>query len=298
MSVQWIVSIAVGYLVFVAFLFFIVQRRTRGQRVDLIAKSVGLPLTDDIAPVVRSTQRAGVWTGFLSIAGGIIAATVYILVGHVESILQVFWIDFTGVIAGAGIGSAIATFAREGSRQKGTVRIARLGAVSLSDYRSPFDQWAPRLVVALALLGIVLRAAIYPHGFSSVPFFLYVYAGVMVASLAVYEASSRLLIRSGQPATSELDLAWDDALTSRALASISAAPLYLGGYFGLAAWAFYPATHTGATAVGSQVQIDVQFVALVLVLATIGAGVGAKAQRRYLRKLWPDLATRVELTHS
>ena len=297
MSVHWILGLAVGYLVFVAFLLFIVQRRTRGKRVDLVAKAAGLPLTDDIAAIVRNTQQASVLAGFLSIAAGIIAATVYILTEHIESVLQVFYVDFTGLIAGVGIGSAIATFARENSRQRGTIRIARLGAVSLSDYRSPLDQWAPRLVVALALVGVALRTAIYKTGFSSVPSFVFVYLGVMVASLVVYEAASRLLIRSGQPAASELDLAWDDALKSRALASISVAPLYLGAYLGFAAWAFYPATHTGATAVGSQVQIAVQSVAIVLLLVTVLVGAALKSQRRFLYKLWPDIARGAEVAH-
>jgi hypothetical protein len=295
MSVEWIVGVAVGYLAFGAFLFFIVQRRNRGQRVDLIAKSVGLPLTDDVAPVVLNTQRASALAGFLSIAAGVIAASVYLLVAHIDSMLQVFYVDFTGVIAGIGIGSAIATFALENSRQRGTIRIARLAAVSLSDYRSPLDQWAPRVVVALALVGIALRTAIYATGFSSVPSFVFVYVAVMVTSLVVYEAASRLLIRSGQPATSPLDLAWDDALKSRALASISVSPLYLGAYFGFAAFAFYPATHTGATAAGSQAQIGVQFVAIVLLLATVVIGAALKSQQRFLNKLWPDLARPAEV---
>ncbi len=289
MSPLWIAAIGLGYLVFVAFLLLVVQPKSRSLRVDRIAHTVGLPLTDDIEPVVRGTQRAGVRMGFLSIAIGIVLATIYSLLRQVDSPIQVVWIDFTGVIAAAGIGNALATLVREDARQKHSVRVARLNAVSLSDYRSDFEQWAPRLVVAIALVGLAIRGAIYPLGYASVPPFLYVYAAVMVASLLVYEIASRALIRSGQPASSELDLAWDDALKSRALVGIALAPLILGGYLGIAAWVFYPPTHSGATAIGSQIEIAFQFAGLALMLASILASSAAKSRTRYLRRLWPQL---------
>jgi hypothetical protein len=298
MSTFTIVAIGVGYVVFVGFLLLVVQAKNRTQRVNRIAHSVGLPLTVEIEPTVRRTLRVGVRIGFTSIVIGAALATAYILLAHINSTLQMFWIDFTGVMAGIGIGSALATFTGEDSRQKSSVRVARLQTVTLSDYRSAFDQWAPRIVVVVSLLGLALRGAIYPAGYGSVPVFLWIYASVTVASLAIYEVATRALLRTGQPANSALDLAWDDALRSQALAGIATMPIYLGAYLGLPAFAFYPPTHVGATALGSQVESVFQLVGIALLLVWLGASIATKSQQRYLRRLWPDLPTAREVSRA
>lgn len=298
MSTLVIVAIGAGYVLFVGFLLLVVQSKNRTQRVKHIAQSVGLPLTPEIELAVRRTLRAGVRIGFASIVIGVALATAYSLVGHIDSVLQVLWVDFTGVIAGIGIGSALATFAGEGKRQKGSIRVARLQSVTLADYRSPFDQWVPRVVVVVTLLGLVLRGAIYPEGYGSVPVFLWVYAGVTVVSLAIFEFTSRALLQTGQPANSALDLAWDDALRSQALAGIAAMPVYLGAYLGIAAFTFYPPTHEGATALASQVEAVSQLVGSALLLVWVGASVATRSQQRYLRKLWPDLAAGMEASRA
>jgi hypothetical protein len=234
----------------------------------------------------------------VGVALGVTLATVYDLLSHIDSSLQVFYVDFTGVIAGLGLGGTIAAFAHETNRQKGSVRLARLNAVSLSDYRSPFEQWVPGAVVVLALLGLAARGAIYPRGYASVPVFLWIYAAVIVVTLVISEVASRALVGSGQPARPELDLAWDDALKSRALASIAATPTYLGAYLGLVAYAFFPATHQGATALGSGIENVIQMVALVLVLVWIGTSVATTSHQRYLRRLWPDLGVGMKESHA
>lgn len=298
MSTFAIIAVGVGYLVFVGFLLFVVQAKSRTQRVNRIAQSVGLPLTDQIEPTVRRTLRVGVRIGFTSIVVGVALATAYVFVANTNSTLQVFWVDFTGVMAGIGIGSVMATFTGEENRQKSSVRVARLRTVRVSDYRSPFDQWVPRIVVVFSLLGLLLRGAIYPEGYGSVPVFLWIYAGVTVASLAIYEVTSRALLRTGQPANSPLDLAWDDALRSQALASIAAMPIYLGAYLGIVAFAFFPPTHEGATALGSQVEAVFQLVGSALLLVWVVASVATKSQQRYLRRLWPDLVAGREVSRA
>jgi hypothetical protein len=288
MTIYWVVGIGIAYLVLCTVLLLVVRPRVPAQRIQVIARHVGLPVSAELEPTIRTTQRGELRTIVVVVTLGIVAATVGMLIARIDLPGQIFWIDFTATIATLGIGSAIGTVRREGQRQQGDVRVARLRAVSLSDYRSPYEQWMPRIIVALALGGLALRGAVDPSGFAIVPVFMWVYAAITLASLLLSEFASRAIIRGGQPAGSELELAWDDALKSRALNSIAMAPIYLGAYFGVGTVAFFPPTHTGPTADAAQLEIGLGFVAVVLVLIWAGIAVVSKPQQRYRRRLWPQ----------
>jgi hypothetical protein len=292
MSILWALGIGLCYALFSCGLILLVRPRVPAQRTDAIARMVGLPLSPEVEPNIRTTQRGEVRAVLVTIVVALAAATVGILLSGISAPGQIFWIDFTATIAALGLGMTISTVRHERGRQAGSVRVARLRAVSLSDYRSPYEQWMPRIVVALALAGLVLRGAVDPHGFAIVPVFVWVYAGITIATLLVCEIGGRAIIRGGQPAGSELELAWDDALKSRALAAIAIAPLYLGAYFGIGTVAFFPQTHTGPTADAAQLEIGVSLVAMILVLVWLVITLVTKPQQRYLRRLWPEFAAR------
>jgi hypothetical protein len=240
-------------------------------------------------PVVVAAQRRGVRVGFASIAAGLLIAAAGMLVAHVGSLSEVVFVDFTAILISIGVGSAVGTVVREDARQKSQVRFARLRSVGVSDYRSAPERWAPRIAVLLALAAFVFRLIIAPGSLGGTPIFLLIYAGGMVLSLALCETGSRLLVRRGQPAGSALELAWDDALRSRALNGIALAPLYLGAYFNIATVAFYPPTRGDGAAVAVQLSsiLELLFAACLFAWA-IFAG-RTKPQQRYLRRLWPEL---------
>jgi hypothetical protein len=292
MSILWALGIGLGYALFSCGLILLVRPRVPAQRTDAIARLVGLPLSPEVEPTIRTTQRGEVRATLVAIVVALAAATAGILLSGIAAPTQMFWIDFTATIAALGLGTTIGTLTHERGRQAGSVRVARLRAVSLSDYRSPWEQWMPRIVVALALAGLVLRGTVDPHGFAIVPVFIWVYAGITVAALLVCEIGGRAIVRGGQPAGSALELAWDDALKSRALSAIAVAPLYLGVYFNIGAIAFFPQTHTGPTADAAQLEIEVSLLAAILVIVWLVSTLITKPQQRYLRRLWPEFAAR------
>jgi len=286
MSNLLIAGFGVGYLVFLAFLLFVVRPKTQSRRVQLLVNSVGLPLTADIEPTIVASQKREVRAGFIGIAIGIAFASAGMIIARVGTPGQMFLIDFTSVLVFAGIAIAVATLARENRRQTSDVRFARLRAVNISDYRGPFERWVPRVVVILALGAFAVRVALTPGTFGLAAAFLYLYAALMVVSLAISEFAGRLLLKRGQPAGSALELAWDDALRSRALTAISVAPLYLGMYFGIAAVALYPSSGSASDALGVQIEAVAVIVGAGLLLASAIASL--RPQQRYLRRLWPE----------
>ncbi|HEX4444299.1 MAG TPA: hypothetical protein VHZ81_12055 [Galbitalea sp.] len=91
----------------------------------------------------------------------------------------------------------------------------------------------------------------------------------------------------GQTAGSALELAWDDALRSRALNSFVITPFFLGTYFGSVAFEWYPPARGIGETIGPDMPTSA---AAVLILVWAIAGMISKPQRRYLRRLWPELA--------
>jgi hypothetical protein len=288
MSDLMIVGFGAGYLVFLAFLFFIVRPKTQRQRTRLLVNTVGLPLTSEIEPIVVSSQRREVRVGYLGVAVGIAIASAGMIVGRVTSPGQVFLIDFTLAFVCVGIALAISSVVYESRRQRGDVRFARLRAVTLSDYRAPLERWLPRIVVVLALAAFAARVILTPGTFGISAAFLYLYAALTVVSLVICEVASRALVRRGQPAGSALELAWDDALRSRALTSIAVSPFYLGSYLNIAAIALYPSSGSAAAALGVQIEALVVIAGSVLMLVSALRSYSAKGQQRYLRRLWPE----------
>ena len=288
MSLLWIVAIGGGYLVFLAIMLFVVRPKLQSQRIQVVVNNAGLPLTREIEPTVAATLRREVRLGFLTVALGLVVATVGMILANVHGLGSIVFIDFSAVFLAIGIGSAIGTVAQEDARQKSDVRFARLRSVGISDYRAPLEQWMPRVVIALALAVFVFRVVVSPGGVGATPAFLFVYAAAMVVSLAISEIATRTLVRRGQPAGSALELAWDDALRSRALNSIALSPLYLGGYFSIASIAFYPGGRGPAAVLAVEVSAGLTMLFAVGLLVWAIASPSRKPQQRYLRRLWPE----------
>jgi hypothetical protein len=289
MSDLWIVLVGAITLVFLAILFFVVRPINQKQRIQVVVNNAGIPLTTEIEPMVTGTLRREVRLGFASVAVGVGVATAGMILAGVHARGAVLFIDASAVLLAIGIGGVIGSVAQEDARQKSQVRFARLRSVGISDYRAPLEQWLPRIVIILALAVFAFRVAVGTGGIAATPPFLFVYAAAMLISLAICEIASRALVRRGQPAGSALELAWDDALRSRALNSIALAPLYLGAYFNIASIAFYSNSRSAAAVLAVDLSAGVELLfALGLLLWAI-SWYYRKPQQRYLRRLWPEL---------
>lgn len=289
MSVVQIVGFGAGYLVFLSFLLFVVRTKTQRQRIQVLVNSVGLPLSSEMEPIVIANQKREVRAGFVGIVIGVVAASVGMILAGVTIPGEMFLVDFTSIIVFTGITIAFSTLIREHRRQDSGIRFARVRAVGIADYRDAFERWMPRIIVALALAAFALRAALSPSAFGLTAAFLYLYAVLTVVSLAISEVASRVLVTRGQPAGSALELAWDDALRSRALTAISVAPFALGSYFGIAAVALYPSSGSASDAFGVRAEVLVVFAACALLLVSAIRSGLTKTGQRYLRRLWPEL---------
>ena len=285
-----IAEIAAGYLIFLAFLLFVVRPRAKSRRIQLLVNAVGLPLTSELEPTVEATLRREVWVGFLSMAVALALASTGMILGGVHSTQQVFFIDFTAVLLAIGISSAIATSVHEDARQRREVRFARLTSVDIDDYRGWAQRWAPRVLVVVALAVFAFRVIVVPGGVAATPAFLFVYAGAIIVSLAIYEITSHTLLRRGQPAGSALELAWDDALRSRALNLIAIAPVYLACYFNIASIAFYPTSRSAGAVLAVQLSAVAEMLFAVGLLVWVIGTSSRKPQQRFLRRLWPEFA--------
>ena len=289
MSNLWIVGIGAIFLAFLAFLFFVVRPKNLTQRIQVVANNAGLPLTAEIEPMVVGTLRRDVRIGFASVAVGVAIASAGMVIAGEHSPGAIVFIDMSAVLLAIGIGGVIGFVAQEDARQKSQVRFARLSSVGISDYRAPLEQWMTRVVIILALAAFIFRVVAGTGGIAATPPFLFVYAAAMLVSLGICEIASRALVRRGQPAGSPLELAWDDALRSRALSSISLAPLYLGGYFNIASITFYPNSRSAAAVLAVELSAGLELLfALGLLLWAI-SWITRKPQQRYLRRLWPQL---------
>jgi hypothetical protein len=280
-----ILWIGAGYVLVLVAGWLVARRATTTEGLARVAASFGLPLPTALEPEVRAAQAGLRRARFLTGIAAVILAGVVLSVARVADPLQVFFGYFTALIAIVLGGGALAAFFRERRRQDGAVRVARSSAVFLEDYRSGLDQWGPRVVVVLALVELAIRAWSSSEGLASLPLLFSVYAVLMVLTLLVSEIAGRRLVATGQPAGTELELAWDDAFKSRALMSLALAPFVMGAYFGLVLAAF-PAPAHGASL---QVQAGVNLVGLLAAAAWLLQGALRGSQQRYLRRLWPSL---------
>ncbi|MCC5947635.1 MAG: hypothetical protein JJT89_04190, partial [Nitriliruptoraceae bacterium] len=196
-----------------------------------------------------------------------------------------------GVLAGVAVGTGWAAV-REAGRQ--TVsdgpRLARPTASRASDYVAPLELWAARAAAispALALaVGLVLATGVdtvAPADLVNVGTVLAVVVGLGV--LAMGEVIARRLLELRQSAGSTLELAWSDALRSRVLRDVVAAPMVIGL---LATLALLTAASGGVNdpviANGLIGLVGLGFIG-VAVIALVGAS--SRPQRHFRRRLWP-----------
>jgi hypothetical protein len=284
-------GVGLGYLILFVIVFLIMRTSPSPRRLQKLVNAVGLPLTADLEPDILAATRVEQRSTILVTAGSILVAGVILGLTHTNAFLPILWGYTMLVLAGTAVGALLSTFRGERRRQARAIRFARAKAVSMSDYVSALDQWAPRIVVALFVGGLAVRCALTPHLTRDVPVFLFVYAAFAIATLVFSEVARRTILAHGQPAGSDLELAWDDALKGRALWSLTVAPLYLAGYGGLMTGAFSTAGAENVRATfAALAEEGISLIALLFMLVVIILWSASSYQKRYLRRLWPEFA--------
>jgi hypothetical protein len=278
-------------------LALVLRTRPRLRRASLqrYARRVDLPLPSkrrDDTEHLLATRSLATDVGAIT---GVVAAAVWTATAQPPALEEPSWVLvllgalFTGGAVGAGVSAALETGRRP---TPGEPRVARATAATLDDYVAPLELHGGRIVAVLPTLTLVAAwAAASWSGRSDATAVPTGALGIALLSLGVVagsELAGRRLIGRPQTATTDLELAWDDALRARALRDLSTAPIAVGTYgtFGVLL-ALGDALQHGAFR-------DAAFggIGLLLVAAVVVAVVSTSSRphRHFRRRLWPDLA--------
>ena len=268
----------------VALAYVLIHRSTPAWRrpaVDALLVRLGIPVDDHIISLldkrVRNTAVLSCLAGFVAllVIGGLVLLNGGFPEGLASTVLSLTF------VAAAALGSAAAGIGQFAPQAPGTVRIARTRTPELHDYVNPGWMWASGGVCALAVLctlATVLGADPGPRMFG-LPL-LAVVASSCVAVCAQFAAFvlSHRLLNLPQPAQSELELRWDDALRGMALRSLWTASLTLAWAAALLAvlWLLAPAPSAS---------MWFGFIAIVPIMLF-----SLRPSRRTEWYLWPDAA--------
>ena len=227
------------------------------------------------------------------LAGVLTAAAVVYLNPNAASASLIWLVTLPLILIGMSAGAAIVALrASLFSKNTEVVRVARPVTVTLSDYLSPARLRMPAM---LLLAAGVLTLAAFALGLSHLidtETFLRSAALPMLAiaiiTLLSGRALARRLLKQPQPASSELELAWDDAFraeTLRGLWMFGAILAWLAiAASGLGMLQGLDALHGTTWSLGLGSQLFIWGYLAILLTFSIG-----QAQRHFRFALWPDL---------
>lgn len=253
-------------------------------RLDRLEAAAGLPLTDDLlTPVlarIGHRERWALWGGTIGIIVGVLL-TVAFRSSSPGGILIML-----GVALGGAIGCALATMRAAYRLSRNAPRLARVHRTTLADYVSPAHLAAARgmlvLAVAASIVGVALGGNGHPH---ALPLVFGACLAVAVPFSIVTEIVARQIVNLPQQATTDLELAWDDALRADALHQLLLNQILVCGF------AAFAAPVAAGLFDGSQTSGDAATMAGVVVAATVSALITVSAggwRRRPLERLWPS----------
>lgn len=208
-------------------------RRRRERLVLAFTERIGLPVTPEIVDRIDRRIRdrfvgfaLGGLTALLGIGVAILIAPQFIptgLAGYAAGGV------LTAAMAAGGAVSALRQFPPPGANDAS--RIARIDTPILQDYISSGWQWAAAAGMSLGVAlsaGLLTGALPSNPGNAGLPFLgVLVLAGLSILGVIVAVVLSKELLAIPQPASTELELQWDDALRASALRDIWVASIGL-----------------------------------------------------------------------
>jgi hypothetical protein len=300
MTTFFTILLALGLIV-IMLIALVAGRAQQKNAIARFSRKFGLEVPEGMESAIRSGVMARHIGAVIGTSIAEVIAVVLLLVFPGFQILAIWWCLLAAYLAGAGIGSAVAILLSERRREQGVVRVARSSAVTVADYVPPLQTWFARCCVVLGILAFAgdLWLAFGTSGtyLSLVSGLL---AGLAIVMLVVYEVVSRRFVSKGALAGSPLELAWDDGLRSYALSNmnimVALVALYsLIGYDTL--WYNGPFSHVEKIASQPVFGVYVGLFpigAAVLILCLVAIITRIRSRQYFLRRLWPNLATRVD----
>lgn len=279
----------------IVFLALTVTSKTwRRSRTRAVARSVGLALPEDSAPIERRVARAVAGSSIGAIIGSVMVLALLWAAAasgpSLDSVAPIIGVG--GLLVGASLGASVVAATTRPEPVEG-VRVARTRAVSLPDFSAGIERIGARAAVAIAVAAAVVMTVIAPSlGLAEPRIVVWVSAALSVLSLVLYEVQSRRIIARPQPAGSPEQLAWDDAVRALHVRGLVSAPITIGAYTPLLA-AVLLTSEPYAELVPGLVQSVILGAIAAIILAYLVAAVASLAlgpQRHYLRRLWPEIA--------
>jgi len=284
----WFITafLAAGMVVFFALSFVPAVARWSALR-SAVAIGVPIParLEHTVSRRLMARQRGGSAGGLAFVVLATIAFQFDL--GATDDPRTVVWFIAGSALAGIGSGTAIAALTASSRAAGDEPRVARSNAVTVADYLSPLERIGTRAIVIVAIVAAVCGAVLVPSAASGARAPMVLFAVLAVASLALFEVSSRRIIALPQPAGSTAELVWDDAVRVSSLRDMLAAPVAFGlnsvvlGIAALVQTAVEISPSDGANLLG----ISTPFALIALTLYSRAA----YPQRYFLRRLWPKL---------
>ena len=230
MDVVWGILGAVMALILVTFWYGSTARR-REVEVFAFLERIGLPMTDQVYG--RVNRR--LWNRYKgALIGSLVAVVVFAVLYAITRggwPIGVAGTATTGVLGAATVlGGAVSALRQFTAPQPGAPRFARVQAPTLTDYVHP--GWicaATILAVVSAGMSAALLLGVKPAALQvGLPLgAVSALAVLAVAGIAAAAALSSQFLAVPQPASSELDLQWDDALRAYALRDLWIASIAL-----------------------------------------------------------------------
>ncbi|POH69465.1 hypothetical protein C3B60_03100 [Cryobacterium zongtaii] len=258
-------------------------RRRREVEVFAFIERIGLPMTDHVYSRVDRRLRA---RSKGATAGGLISLFAFaVLFGITLDYwpIGVAGASTTGILTAAlALGGAVSALGQFTAPQPGAPRFARAQSPSLGDYVHPgWVLGAAVLAVVSAALSIALFIGLRPTTLQGgLPLGAVLALAVLaLTGIVAVAALSSMLLAVPQPASSELELQWDDALRAYALRDL---------------WIASIALSTAAFVAGFSWLFDYSspfvFVGLVVGLSPLWL-VNLPVSRRPIGRLWEPSAT-------
>jgi hypothetical protein len=253
------------------------------------ARRIGLglpaPLERGVSSRLMSRERG-------SSIGGIIFTVIAVAAFHFEAgnsndsdLTALFIIG--SVFAGVGTGAAVAALTGSNRVAPERARIARSGAVSVSDFLAPLERIGARVVVTVAVVALIGSTIVAMPGERTSQFAIAFFAIFGAIYLALFEIMSRRIVERPQPAGSTAELVWDDAIRATSLRDLVTAPLALGSYCLIFGAIEIAENGTDPRTVAAAYTAAAIFAIAVLVLGIVS--IATRPHRHFIERLWPDL---------
>lgn len=228
-----VLGLAVLYLATAPTLIRRIPARTRA--VDRLVRRVRVPLPGALRPAVTRQLAAYHLGADVGGALGVIVATLWSLTWGRALTDPAWWIlvVFSSMLLGVALGAGVAAVRDAGRPRDGThKRVARPSAPTLGDYVAPLERQGAWVVGALPLLlaGVSFVVGTAGNGSSTSPSVLWIVVLVSLGALAGGEWGARRVLAAGQPAGSDLELLWSDALRAHTLRAVFTVPIAVGTY--------------------------------------------------------------------